>query len=308
MDQPIKRVLVAGYGVMGRGIAKSFVDSGFETRVLSRRAWALTDLPKGVVAVDTLPKDVPDLVVETVEEEIGRKREIYQAVEAAYPRSVIVGTNTSGLMLEDLAATFKAPERFCGVHYFQPADVFPMVEVIAGPKMPRAVVDRVAAAIRRTGKEPIVQMRAVPGFLINRLQHAILHEAYHLISNGVCTPAEVDMVAKWMLGPRMCVTGLIEQKDISGLTIHAKAQQAIVPHLAHTNEPNTWVQQMIAGGDLGLKTGRGFYDWANCDAKAVGAQAAQRVEAVLAFLKEKHAKSAPATTPRPRPEHRGDAQ
>ena len=151
----------------------------------------------------------------------------------------------------------------------------------------------------------IVQMRAVPGFLINRLQHAILHQAYHLIESGVCTPAEVDMVAKWMLGPRMCVTGLIEQKDISGLTIHAKAQQAIVPHLAHTNEPNRWVQQMIAGGDLGLKTGRGFYDWSNCDASAVTAQAAQRVEAVLAFLKERHAQTAPATAPRPRPEHKG---
>jgi 3-hydroxybutyryl-CoA dehydrogenase len=208
-------------------------------------------------------------------------------------------------MLEDLAAEFKAPERFCGVHYFQPADVFPMVEVIAGPQTPRAVIERVADAIRRTRKEPIVQMRAVPGFLINRLQHAILHEAYHLIESGVCTPAEVDSVAKWMLGPRMCVTGLIEQKDISGLTIHAKAQQAIVPHLAHDHTPNRWVQTMIAGGDLGLKTGRGFYDWANCDAKAVAGQAAKRVEAVLAFLKEQHAKVAPATAPQPRPEHKG---
>jgi 3-hydroxybutyryl-CoA dehydrogenase len=305
--EPIRRVLVAGYGVMGRGIAKSFAERGFETWVLSRRAKALSDLPKGVKAVDALPQDVPDLVIETVEEEVARKREIYNAVEKAYPPSVIVGTNTSGLMLEDLAAEFKAPERFCGIHYFQPADVFPMVEVIAGPSTPRETIDRVADAIRGTGKEPIVQMRAVPGFLINRLQHAILHEAYHLISSGVCTPHEVDLVAKWMLGPRMCVTGLIEQKDISGLTIHAKAQQAIVPHLAHDGTPNTWVQQMIGGGDLGLRTGRGFYDWKNCDAKAVAAQAAQRVEAVLTFLKQMQTKTAPATTPQPRPEHRGDS-
>jgi 3-hydroxybutyryl-CoA dehydrogenase len=304
--EPIGRVLVAGYGVMGRGIAKSFAERGFETWVLSRRAKALTDLPAGVKAVDTLPRDVPDLVVETVEEEVARKREIYEALEAAYPPSVLIGTNTSGLMLEELAARLKAPERFCGIHYFQPADVFPMVEVIAGPQMPRASVERVADAIRRCGKEPIVQLKAVPGFLINRLQHAILHEAYHLISSGVCTPHEVDLVAKWMLGPRMCVTGLIEQKDISGLTIHAKAQQAIVPNLAHDRTPNPWVQQMIAGGDLGLKTGRGFYDWADCDAKAVASQAAKRVEAVLDFLNQMQARTAPATTPQPRPEHRGD--
>src|SRR5689334_20964490 len=190
--EPIRRVLVAGYGVMGRGIAKSFADRGFETWVLSRRAKSLTDLPRGVTAVDVLPKEIPDLVIETVEEEVARKRAIYQAIEQAYRPSVIVGTNTSGLVLEELAAAFKAPERFCGIHYFQPADVFPMVEVIAGPSTPRDVVERVANAIRRTGKEPVVQMRAVPGFLINRLQHAILHEAYHLISSGVCTPAEVD--------------------------------------------------------------------------------------------------------------------
>jgi 3-hydroxybutyryl-CoA dehydrogenase len=304
MERPIEHVLVAGYGVMGRGIAKSFADAGFRTVVWSRRAKSLSDLPKGVAAVDKLPKEMPDLVIETVEEQIARKREVYQAIEQAYPPSVIVGTNTSGLGLDELAAEFKAPERFGGIHYFQPADVFPMVEVIAGPSMRREAVDRVADAIRRTGKEPIVQMRAVPGFLINRLQHAILHEAYHLISSGVCTPHEVDLVAKWMLGPRMCVTGLIEQKDISGLTIHAKAQQAIVPHLAHDHTPSPWVQQMIAGGDLGLKTGRGFYDWANCDAKAVSSQAAQRVEAVLAFLKQMQAGTAPATTPQPRAEHK----
>ena len=122
------------------------------------------------------------------------------------------------------------------------------------------------------------------------------------------TLPKVDLVAKWMLGPRMCVTGLIEQKDISGLTIHAKAQQAIVPNLAHDHTPNPWVQQMIGGGDLGLKTGRGFYDWANCDAKAVGSQAAQRVEAVLTFLKQMQTNTAPATTPKPRPEHRGDSR
>jgi 3-hydroxybutyryl-CoA dehydrogenase len=302
--EPIKRVLVAGYGVMGRGIARTFAQGGFDTTVWSRRARNLTDLPKGVRAVDALPKEVPDFILETVEEDVRRKHEVYQAIEQAYPSSVIIGTNTSGLKLEDLAAEIKAPERFCGVHYFQPADVAPMVEVIALEQTPRAVIDRVAEALRRTGKEPIVQLRAVAGFLINRLQHAILHEAYHLIESGVCTPAEVDAVAKWMLGPRMCVTGLIEQKDISGLTIHAMAQQAIVPELAHDNVPNRWVQRMISGGDLGLKTGRGFYDWKGCDAHAVSGQSAKRLEALLGFLKETLPQPAPGTVPQPRPEHK----
>jgi 3-hydroxybutyryl-CoA dehydrogenase len=305
MERAIERVVVAGYGVMGRGIAKSFADAGFDTVVWSRRARSLTDLPKGVRAVDTLPPEIPDLVIETVEEDIARKREVYEAIEKTYPPSVIIGTNTSGLMLEDLAAGLKVPERFLGTHYFMPADVFPMVEVVAGPSTPRALVERVAEAMRRTGKDPIVLWKPIAGFLINRLQHAILHEAYHLIESGVCTPGDVDRVAKTMLGPRMCVTGLIEQKDISGLTIHANAQKAIVPHLAHDRTPNRWVQAMIASGDLGIRTGRGFYDWSACDTRAVSAQAAARLQQLLDFLQNDLPAPAAGTIPQPRPEHKG---
>ncbi len=305
MERPIERVLVAGYGVMGRGIAKSFANAGFDTVVWSRRARSLTDLPDGVRATDTLPAAIPDLVIETVEEEMARKREVYEAIESAYPPSVIIGTNTSGLMLEDLAAGLAAPERFLGVHYFMPADVFPMVEVVAGPCTPRATVERVAEAMRRTGKDPVVLWKPIAGFLINRLQHAILHEAYHLIETGVCTPADVDRVAKTMLGPRMCITGLIEQKDISGLTIHANAQKAIVPHLAHDRVPNRWVQSMVGSGDLGVRTGRGFYDWSACDARAVSAQATARLQQLLDFIQERLPAPTAGTVPQPRPEHKG---
>lgn len=298
--RPIRRVLVVGAGTMGRGVAKSFAAGGFETIVWSRRAPNVPDLPQGVTAVPTLPAEAPDLVIENVPEDAETKRAVYRALEKAYPPSVIIATNTSGLPLDTLAEGLQHPGRFLGAHYFQPAEVFPMVEVIAATATEPEVMERVAAAMRRTGKEPILVRKPVEGYLINRLQHAILHEAYHLIEIGATTAYEVDQIAKHLLGPRMCVTGLIEQKDIGGLAIHAKAQAALVPKLAHTRTPVGFVQDMVARGATGLGAGRGFYDWRECDRSAVVEQATARLTRLLDFLAGERRAPRPGTTPRDR--------
>jgi 3-hydroxybutyryl-CoA dehydrogenase len=228
------------------------------------------------------------------------KRELYQRLESVYPAKVLIATNTSGLDLAPLFAGMKHPERFLATHYFQPAEVFPMVEVAAGAHTDPAALDRVAAAMAKTGKQAIVMRKPIVGFLINRLQHAVLHEAYWMVSQGACTVEDVDDVARTMLGPRMCITGLILQKDIGGLAIHAKSQQGIVPALAHDHTPNPDVQAMIAGGAVGLSSGKGFYDWSGCDAKAVREQSSGRLTALLDFLKKLTATDRPATRPAPR--------
>jgi 3-hydroxybutyryl-CoA dehydrogenase len=300
MTAPIKRVLVVGAGTMGKGVAKSFAEHGFETTVWSRRGPEVPGLPAGVTATRELPAEAPDLVIENVPEDVAIKQACYKALEAAYPPAVIIATNTSGLSLDALAEGLAHPERFLGAHYFQPADVFPMVEVIAGSASNPLAVERVAEAMRRTGKEPIMVRKPVEGYLINRLQHAILHEAYYLIEIGAATAYEVDQVAKHLLGPRMCVTGLIEQKDISGLAIHAQAQAAIVPKLAHTNRPTRFVQDMVARGETGLRSGRGFYDWTGCDKAAVAAQATGRLKRVLELLDQALGPDQPGTLPKGR--------
>jgi 3-hydroxybutyryl-CoA dehydrogenase len=124
----------------------------------------------------------------------------------------------------------------------------------------------------------------VNGYLINRLQHSILHEAYHLVQDGIAAPETIDKVAKQLLGPRMCVTGLLEQKDIGGLEIHAKAQRSIVPSLSHTGVPSPYLQDMVARGDLGIRSGRGFYDWAGRDPNEIQRTANERLQRLLAFL------------------------
>jgi 3-hydroxybutyryl-CoA dehydrogenase len=299
-EAPIQRVLIVGYGVMGRGVAQTFAAGGFDTWVWSRRAAELTDLPAGVRAVAEPPPDAIDLAIENVPEDRATKQAVYAALEAAYP-DVVIGTNTSGLPLDELATALKRPERFVGTHYFMPAEVSPMVEVMAGTKTPAEVVDRVAAAMRRTGKDPIALYTPITGYVINRLQHCLLHEAYHLIEAGIASPAEIDQAARLMLGPRMCINGLIEQKDIAGLEIHANAQRAIVPALEHTNVPNRYLQALLRRGEVGVAVGKGFYDWDGCDTAAVRRQTVTRLNALLKFLEEGLGPTAERTTPKHRP-------
>jgi 3-hydroxybutyryl-CoA dehydrogenase len=277
-------VLVAGSGVMGAGIAAAFLRSGAKVQILSRTPERVAEKAPGVTGVAELPDEAPDLIVESVPEKPDLKKHLYAEVEARYGGRPILTTNTSGLSLDDLAAGLKHPKRFLGLHYFMPADVIPLVEVIRTKATEDAAVEAVVAGVRACGQTPLVLNRPIEGFLINRLQHAILHEAYYLIEQGICGPEEVDQAAREMFGPRMCVTGLIEQKDLSGLDTHALVQRAIVPYLNPSREPSRIVQDMYARGEIGVKSGKGFYDWSKRDPKKRQAQARNHLAEILALL------------------------
>jgi len=186
-----------------------------------------------------------------------------------------------------------------------PAESTAVAEVMAGPGAPAEVVDAVADAVRRTGKEIVTLYKPIVGFLINRLQHIILHEAYYLVEEGVATPADIDMAARKMLAPRMCLNGLIEQKDTSGLEIHALAQRSIVPELHPIEIPNPLIQDMVARGEVGLSAGRGFYDWDGCDVDRVRKQSSERLRKLSKFLDEEVSEYAPHTKPKTRELKRG---
>ena len=301
MTKKIQTVLIYGYGVMGQGVARTFARAGFDTIIRSSRAAELKDLPAGVRAVAKLPETPPDLVLELVPEEVKTKQAVYLEVEAAYPGAeVVIATGTSGLDLVELAKPLIHPERFLGLHYFMPADQALVVEVMAGPSTPAALVDLCTEVLRRTGKEPVVLYKPIVGFLVNRLQHAILHEAYYLIEAGVASAADIDHAARRMLAPRMCINGLIAQKDLSGLSIHAGAQASIVPELFHNGVPNPMLQDMVKRGETGTAAGKGFYDWDGCDTAAVRKQASEQLAKLTEFLDSDVFKSAPKTQPKPR--------
>ncbi len=279
-------VLVIGSGVMGRGIAKSFAAAGIPCAIFSRHAASVSGVDPRVAVLDQLPRKAPLLVIESVPEEKEPKFACYAAIESAYAGAPVLASNTSGIDLEALAQPLKYPQRFVGMHYFMPADVNTMVEVAPVRATDPAAVDTAVRLLEAAGRSLVRLKRALPGLLINRLQHAILHEAYYLIDEGVATAEEIDRCAREMLAPRMCITGLIEQKDISGLDTHALAQRALVPMLHHGDQPRRALQDLYEAGHLGIKTGKGFYDWSGKDPDQVKAEAGRKLTELLAYLKQ----------------------
>ena len=270
---------------MGRGIAASFAAAGIPAAVFSRNSARVSGVDARVAVLDKFPPQAPLLVIESVPEEKDLKFACYAAVESAYAGAPVLASNTSGIDLEALSQPLKYPKRFLGMHYFMPADVNTMVEIAPVRATEPAAMDAAVRLLEAAGRNFVRLKRAVPGLLINRLQHAILHEAYYLIDEGIATAEEIDRCAREMLAPRMCITGLIEQKDISGLDTHALAQRALVPVLHHGDKPRRALQDLYAAGHLGIKTGKGFYDWSGKDPDRVKAEAGRKLSELLAFLR-----------------------
>jgi 3-hydroxybutyryl-CoA dehydrogenase len=134
----------------------------------------------------------------------------------------------------------------------------------------------------------------IDGLLINRLQQALYHEAYDLIERGICSAEDIDLAAKQLLGPRMSVTGMIEQKDLSGLDTHALAQQELIPTLHLSREPSALAQQKFAANNLGAKTGTGFYDWREMDISSYKQKTGALLPQVLALLDNSRPPAPPA--------------
>ena len=285
-QKSIQSVMVVGYGAMGRGIVSSFAGAGFSTAVLTRNRSRLIDLPPGATAFQKLPVESPDLIIEAIPEVMALKKDLLDRIEKTYGDRPILASNTSSLPLDKMANNLRYPERFIGIHYMHPAESLPMVEVIRVSQTSDCTLKLVKEALKKTNKECIILSKPIVGFLINRLQHALLHEAYYLIEEGIVEAKDIDNFAKWMFGPRMCVTGLIEQKDISGLDTHALAQKGIIPHLNLSREPSRIVQDLYERGDLGVKTGRGFYDWKNRDIASHKARTSKKLRELIKLLKD----------------------
>lgn len=286
MTKEIRSVLVIGYGVMGRGIALSFARGGHSASVLSRDPSKANDIPAGVAVIGDLPAEAPDLVIESIPEDLPLKIDLLERLEKAYGGTPVIATNTSSLPIEKMADAMRAPDRFVGMHYFQPPEALPMVELIRCAETRADVVAACRAALARNGQRAIVLNRPIQGFLANRLQHAMLHEALCMIEDGYCTAEDVDDFCRNMFGPRMSVTGLILQKDLSGLQTTAKTHRELVPTFYHTRTPCALLQDMVKRGELGVSTGKGFYDWKGRDVDALKAKWADKVRRILAIVRE----------------------
>jgi 3-hydroxybutyryl-CoA dehydrogenase len=282
-------VAVIGAGTMGAGIGLAFALSGEPVTVVGRREESLARARRQIeasVAVlaahgrtassqemrfsTDLASAVADaeLVVETVVEEEDAKRRVLAAVALHAPRDAVIATNTSSLSLTLLAAWVEPADRFAGMHWFNPPELVELVEISGAPGTSPATIERLDGWAQAAGKRPIRVADPVTGFVANRLQYALIREAYALVRAGVCDLEAIDTAVTAGLGPRWAAVGPFESMDLAGLDVHLAVAAQLFPTLDAASDPPQELRDAVAAGRLGAKTGaglRGSYDAARIE-------------------------------------------
>ena len=277
---PRKTCAVVGGGTMGADIALTLARAGCTTHLVEPFAAVREALPARLAAglaalgcpdrldflevhasLDDLDWPAVDLVIEAVPEKLEPKRALFADLARRARPDAWLASNSSSFPISAIAEGLPGPGRFAGLHYFMPAHLVPLVEVVCGAGTDPAVARALADFMRATGKVPVIVRKDLPGFLANRLQHALAREAYALIDAGVATAGDVDAAVRFGFGFRYLAAGPILQKDHAGIDVHAAAAATMYPDLADNTVPAKCLTDRVAAGRLGMKTGGGFYDW-----------------------------------------------
>jgi 3-hydroxybutyryl-CoA dehydrogenase len=202
------------------------------------------------------------LVVECVPETLAAKRPLFAALADRADEDAVLASNSSGFPISTIAQGLPGQHRMLGLHFFMPAHLVPLVEVVLGPQTDPATADALCRFMRGCGCVPVLVRKDKPGFLANRLQHALAREAFALIDEGVATPQDVDAAVRFGFGFRYLAAGPVLQRDHAGLDVHCAAAASIYPSLCNQAEPAKVLRDRVAQGKLGMKTDEGFYAWA----------------------------------------------
>lgn len=265
---------------MGADIAASFAAVGWQVVIANprdrmretlearftaalRRLDAPADLRRlrVVDSIEQLPWAEVDLVIEAGPEDLAFKREAFATMERLAKGDTPLCSNSSALPISAIGEGLATQQRMLGAHYFMPAHLVPGVEIVRSEHTDAAVAERVAEVIEATGKVAIHVRRDIPGFLCNRIQHALAREAMSLVDRGVATVEDIDRAVRFGFGFRYIAAGPLLQKDHSGIDIHAAAAATIYPDLCNDTTPSHLITELVEQGAVGMKTGRGFYDW-----------------------------------------------
>ena len=193
-------------------------------------------------------------------------------MERAAPAEAILASNTSSIPIGIIAERVEHKERVVGTHFWNPPHLVPLVEVVQMAPDNLRAVERTIEILRAAGRSPVHVKKDVPGFIGNRLQHALKREAISLVASGVCDAETLDEVVRLGFGRRMAVLGPMEQSDLVGLDLTEAIHETIMPALDTTPEPHPYLRALVAEGHLGMKTGEGFYKWAPGKADGVRAR------------------------------------
>lgn len=272
MPGGFQRVTVVGVGLLGRRIAGAYAGGGHDVVVTDTHPDALElalrearEIAAGngtVTAVGDLELavDQADLVVEAIIEELSVKQELFARMAKLAPAAVLA-SNSSVLPITQIGAGVEDKARLAGTHWWNPPDLIPIVEVVRGEGTDTSVMDRLVENLTYLGKMPVRVEKDVPGFIGNRLHHALWREAIALIADGVCDAPTLDAVVRNTIGLRLGAMGPLENADYVGLDLTLNIHDGVLPSLNCDPHPHLLLRQLVERGDLGAKTGRGFLDW-----------------------------------------------
>lgn len=288
-----QRIGIIGAGLMGHGIAQAFAAAGHRvdiqepdpdrrSGILDQVRRNLRELGQDTAAADrihpraTLEDTVgrADVVIEAVPEDLDLKRRIFAAVEAAAPPHALLASNTSVIPITRIMEPLRDKSRAMGAHWWNPPHLIPLVEVIQTNDTAETAVAAMIALLTSIGKMPVHVRKDVPGFIGNRLQHALWREAIALVENGVCDAATIDIVVKAGFGRRLAVLGPLENADLVGTDLTLAVHEYLLPDLDRSPGPSPLLRGLVASGRLGMKTGAGFQSWTEAQRTEIHARLA----------------------------------
>jgi 3-hydroxybutyryl-CoA dehydrogenase len=285
----VKKVGVFGAGTMGPGLAQVFAAAGYSVALYSRKAETLdkamsvtranlaTFVERGLLSAsavsDVLARIAPtqsldeagggaDLIVETIAEKLDAKKELYEALDSICPDEAIFTSNTSYLNIYEIMPARRLSQTVIA-HWFAPPHIIPLVEVVKGPETAEETVDLVVELLKRVDRVPTVMEKFVPGFCINRFLRIIGREVFFLLDNGYMTADQLDLAVKASIIPRAMVLGFVQRYDFTGLDLsYGNLQNKAFIEAPIDNAPRSLVER-VERGDLGVKSGKGFFDYSD---------------------------------------------
>lgn len=306
----IKKVAVVGTGTMGPGIAQVFAQHEIAVQIfdidpdqlikaretlganlnLMVQAGMLSD--SGAVEIQNRIQNAAsladavldaDLVIEVIPEMMDFKTKLLGELDEICGPGTILASNTSGLSITKMAQATRRPEKVVGMHWWNPPIIIPVIEIVKGESTSEDVLQTMDKLIRKIDKVPVLVKKDVPGFLGNRLQYALMREAIALLNEGVASAEDIDTMIKSGIGFKFPIMGPLETIDMAGLDIYYRVSQYLNKDLDKSEGAAPIVADMVEQGNLGLKSGKGFYDYSNQDIKAL---MGGRIQKLLLLLKE----------------------
>lgn len=294
--EQIRNIGILGAGLMGHGIAQVFALKGYKVKLFDNDLGVLKSAPErirnnlltllkmGLVESPGLDECInhiqlslvleemcegSELVIEAVSENLDLKRTIFSDLERLTPSETILCSNTSGISISLISEKLQFKERVVGTHFWNPPHIVPCVEVIKSQFGSDEVFYTVVELMKRVGKEPVRVLKDVPGFLGNRLQHALWREAISLVEKGIAEPEDIDRVVKYGFGLRLPFIGPLETADLAGLDLVYDIHQYLFSDLENRSTPSPLLKTLVDQKTIGVKTGKGFYPWTDESIKQI---------------------------------------